>query len=65
MKSFKYLEYPHTLTDFDWSEVISNLLKARKSWYILSRIMGQEGAATQTLGNFYLAIVKAVLLFGT
>ena len=28
------------------------------------RILGREGADTQKLGNFYLAIVKAVLLFG-
>ena len=64
MKSLKYLGNPLTVTDYDWSSVISNNQQLRKSWSRILRILGREGADTQKLGNFYLAIVKAVLLFG-
>ena len=64
LKSLKYLGNPLTVTDYDWSSVISNIQELRKSWSRILRILGREGADTQKLGNFYLAIVKAVLLFG-
>ena len=41
-----------------------NLQKAQKSWARMLRILGREGVHAWTLGCFYFAIVKAVLLFG-
>ena len=64
VKSLKYLGNPLTVTYYDWSSVISNIQELRKSWSRILSILGREGADTQKLGNFYLAIVKAVLLFG-
>ena len=41
-----------------------NLLKARKSWGCLLRILIREGADKRLLGNFFKAVVQAVVLFG-
>ena len=38
--------------------------KAWKSWGQLSRILSQEGADKRVSGNFFKAVVQAVLLFG-
>ena len=40
-----------------------NLLKVRKSWGCLSRILCREGAYVRVSGNFFKAVVQAVLLF--
>ena len=53
-----------TVTDYDFTEVIGNLQKTRRSWDRLPRVMGQEGTALRTLGNLYLDIVHAVPIFG-
>ena len=63
--TFKYLEQILTAMENDLSKVIPNLQKMRRIWARLSRILGQGGADTWTLGNFNLAIVQAVLLLGT
>ena len=62
--SFKYLGRLPTVTYNDWLSVTTNLQKERKSWAIMSRILGREGADTCTLGRFYPTIVQAVMLFG-
>ena len=53
-----------TVTDYDFTEVMGNLQKARRSWAHLQRLMGKEGTDVKTLGNLYLAIVHTVLIFG-
>ena len=44
--------------------MVGNLGKARNSWGLLSQILSQEGADPKALGNFYRAVVQAVLMFG-
>ena len=65
MLSFKYLGRPLTATDNDWTEIITNLQKARNIWAKLSIILGREGADTRVSARFYLTIVQADLLFST
>ena len=53
-----------TAGDEDWQEVAGNLVKARKSWRLLSRILSREGVDRRVSGNFFRVVVQAVLLFG-
>ena len=53
-----------TVTDYDFTEVIGNIQKARRSWARLLRVMGQEGTYARKLGHLYLEIVHSVLIFG-
>ena len=46
----------------DCPEVAGKILKARKSWGRLSRILSREGADKRVSGNFFKAVVQAVLL---
>ena len=62
--TFKCLGRVTTAGDDDWPEVAGNMVKARKSWGRLSRILSQEGANKRVLGNFFKAVVQTVLLFG-
>ena len=64
VSTFKYLGRVMTAGDDDWPAVAVNLLKARKIWGRLSRILSQEGADVRVSGNFFKAVVQAVLLFG-
>ena len=41
-----------------------NLVKAQKIWGRLSQILIREGADKRVSGNFFKAVVQAVLLFG-
>ena len=43
---------------------IINLQKASRIWYCLSSILGREGSNPKTSGNFYLAVVQVILIFG-
>ena len=44
VSEFKYLGRILTVTDDDWSAVIENLRKARRSWGRLTRVLSREGA---------------------
>ena len=44
MKSFNYLGGVLLVTDDDWTTVVQNLVKARKVWWRLLRILIREGA---------------------
>ena len=59
----EYLGLLLTVKEYDWPEVIVNLYNACKPCFRLSRILGWEGAGDQTLGLFYLTMVKDILLF--
>ena len=48
---------------YDWMVVVGNLIKARKSWARLTRILGQEGANPRVSGIFFKAVVQTVILF--
>ena len=61
---FNYLGRVMTAVDDDWPSVAGNLVKARKSWGRLLRILSREGADNRVLRNFFKAVVQEVLLFG-
>ena len=52
------------LSDNGCPDVVANLRKSPKRLAQLSRIVGQEGVDTHTSGNFYMAMVLAILIFG-
>ena len=52
VSTFKYLGRVMTAGDDDWTEVAGNLLKVRKSWGRLSRILSREGADKKVSGTF-------------
>ena len=54
-----------TATDDDWPLVAGNIKKARQSWRRLARILGWEGAYPKVSRTFYIAVIQAVLLFGS
>ena len=64
VSAFKYLGQVTTEGDDDWPSVAGNLLKARKIWGRLLRILCWEGEGARVSGNFFKAVVQAVLLFG-
>ena len=61
VSTFKYLGQVMTEGDDDWPAVAGNLVKARKSWGRLLRILSQEGADKRVSGNFFKAVVQAVV----
>ena len=52
------------VSDYDFTEVIGNLQKARRSWARLLRVMQQDGTDVRKLGKLYLSIVNIVVIFG-
>ena len=50
--SFKYLGRIMTAGDDDWPAVAGNLVKARKSWGRLKRVLSREGVDKRISGNF-------------
>ena len=49
--------------DENWLSVAGNLVKARKSWGRMLRILSREGAEKRVSGNLFKVVVQAVLLF--
>ena len=64
VSAFKYLVQVMKAGDDDWPAVAGNLLKARKIFGSLSRILCREGEDTRLSGKCFKAVVQAVLLFG-
>ena len=62
---FKYLGIILTATDDDWTAVVVNLGKARRSLGRLSRVLGREVADPKASRAFYIAVTQAVLIFGS
>ena len=52
-------------TENYWPVVGQNLWRARGKWGHLMKILRREGVDKRTEGRFYLAVVQAVLLFGS
>ena len=61
---FKYLGRTMTAGDDDWPAVAGKLVKARKSWGRMTRILSREGENKRISGMFFKAVVQQVLLFG-
>ena len=62
--STRYLGWTLVMIDNYWPEIFSNLRKARKAWDRLYWILGREEVYVRTLGQLYLAIVQATVIFG-
>ena len=45
--------------------VVYNLRRERQKWAQISRLLGEEVADAQMLGRIYVAVVQAVLLYGS
>ena len=60
---FKYLGWVLTIYDYEWKDVIVNLLEALRRWERFFKILGQERSEPRTSGTFYRAAVQATLLF--
>ena len=50
--SLKYLSILLLAMDNYWLAVVANLIKARKKWVRMLRILGQEGEDANTSGTF-------------
>ena len=64
VSTFKYLGRVMTAGDDYWLAVAGNLVKARKIWGSLLRILSREGVDKRVSGNVFKAVMQAVLLFG-
>ena len=62
---FKYLGRLLTQHDDDAQAIRAQLVKARKCWARVGRVLKGENAAPKVCGAFYRAIVQSVLLFGS
>ena len=65
VSSFKYLGIILSVLDDDWTVVVRNIRWAHRKWAWLMRALGREGVYAWALGMFYIALVQAVLLYGS
>ena len=63
--SFRYLGRMLSSTDDDWTVVERNLWKARGKRGRLAKILGRDRADRIMVGRFYVALLQAVILFGS
>ena len=62
---FKYLGRIIQENDDNTACIDNNIKKARRQWNSISKILKREGANAPTMAKFYLAVVQAVLLYGS
>ena len=62
---FQYLLQKLLSTENDRTAVERNLRRERGNRVSLAKILGREGTYKITTGRFYVAVVQAVLLFGS
>ena len=62
---FKYLGRLIVFDDTDAQAIASNLMKARKSWSRISKVLRADNASPKVCGMFYKATVQAILLYGS
>ena len=60
----KYLRRMLDRSDNDWTEVLSNIRKARQMWVRLGKLLQREVAEPEVSEKFYRAVVQEVLLSG-
>ena len=65
VEKFKYLGRWLSQDDSDARAVRAQLVKARRVWARLGRVLRSENAPPQICGMFYRGVVQAVLLFGS
>ena len=62
---FSYLGRILTWNDSDDVAILACLSKARSTWGRLNRILSSRDASPKVMARFYLAVVQAVLLYGS
>ena len=62
---FWYLVRTLSSSDDNFPAVERILQRARGKWGCLAKILGREGEDRRTTGRFYVAVVQAVLMFGS
>ena len=62
---FCYLEQNLFPTDNDLPAVDQNLQRTQVKWGCLAKILGREGVDKRMARRFYVAVVQAVLVFGS
>ena len=62
---FKYLGRLIAFDDDDTHAVCGHLVKARRVWARISRVLRAENASARVCGVFYKDTVQSVLLFGS
>ena len=65
VQEFKYLGRTLREDDDDTKTIVNQIKKARQKWNAIARILKREGANAKTMAKFYMAIVQAVLLYGS
>ena len=65
VKELKYLGRIFTEDDDDSRSIEIQLKRARNWWNSIAKILKREGANAWMMGRFYVAIVQAVLLYGS
>ena len=63
--SLEYLGRMLSSSDKDFPAVEQNLQKAQGKWGGLEKILGSEGENWRMMGRFYVAVVQAVIIFGS
>ena len=63
--NFNYLGCIFSENDSDSLCIQSQINKARARWNGIAKVLKREGANAKTMGRFYLAVVQAVLLYGS
>ena len=61
--SFKYLGIVPSAADYDWTELVQNIVKSRMVWWRISKILSREGEIPRVSGYFFKVVVQLVLLF--
>ena len=62
---FQYLGRLVSYTDDDTQAIRGNLMKGRRIWSQISRVLRAENADPRICGMFYKATVQAIVLYGS
>jgi len=65
VREFRYLGRILDENDDDSRCILAQLSKARGRWWRMAKILKREGADSFQMGRFYVAVVQAVLLYGS
>ena len=65
VKEFRYLGRILIEDDDDSRCIEDQLKRARSRWWRMAKLLKREGANTFQMGRFYMAVIQAVLLYGS
>ena len=65
VSEFKYLGRILTDNDDDTRAIDHQIKRARQQWNCIAKILKREGTNSMTMAKFYMAVVQAVLHYGS